>query len=163
MRTFVTAVAMVLGIPAALLVLLALGDGKAGLVSGGLFYIALCLALYFLPTIVAMLRRQPAWVGILLLSLLLGWTLIGWVAALVWSVMPIKPERRLTLIEQALIERPPRRRAAHLNQRRRPAGAASRKHTSDCYSKGPRFKAPFSSPIARRARSRPARRSIAFR
>jgi hypothetical protein len=40
-----------------------------------------------------------------LLNLFLGWTLIGWVAALVWSVMPIKPERRLTLIEQALIER----------------------------------------------------------
>ncbi|WXC87989.1 hypothetical protein WDM22_38570 [Bradyrhizobium septentrionale] len=48
-----------LGIPSALLVLLAIGDGKAGLVSGGLFYIAICLAIYFLPTIVAMLRRQP--------------------------------------------------------------------------------------------------------
>jgi hypothetical protein len=103
MKTFVTAVAFVLGAPSALLVLVAIGDGKAGLVSGGLFYIALCLATYFLPTIIAMLRRYPAWVGILLLNLFLGWTLIGWVAALVWSVMPIKPERRLT--EQALIER----------------------------------------------------------
>jgi hypothetical protein len=63
MKTFVTAVAFVLGVPSALLVLVAIGDGKAGLVSGGRFYIALCLAIYFLPT--AMLRRYPAWVGIL--------------------------------------------------------------------------------------------------
>jgi len=40
---------------------------------------------YFLPTIMAVVRRHPSGVAIYLLNLFLGWTLIGWVAALVWS------------------------------------------------------------------------------
>lgn len=44
------------------------------------------LAVYFVPTIVAELRKTDHWVGITLLNLLLGWTLIGWVIALVWAV-----------------------------------------------------------------------------
>lgn len=62
------------------------------------------LAVYFLPTIVALARSHPATTPILLLNLFLGWTLLGWVAALVWSAMPIQP-RTLSLTERALIER----------------------------------------------------------
>jgi Superinfection immunity protein len=76
-------------------------------VSGALGLISVIIgsfAIYFLPTIVAMSRQHPAQVSILLLNLFLGWTLLGWVAALVWSAMPIK-ERHLTLIERDIIER----------------------------------------------------------
>ncbi|MDE1155512.1 MAG: superinfection immunity protein [Acidobacteriaceae bacterium] len=48
---------------------------------------ALCLlpfgAIHFLPTIVALLRDSQHKVGIFLLNLFLGWTVIGWVVALV--------------------------------------------------------------------------------
>jgi hypothetical protein len=39
--------------------------------------------LYFLPAIVGRDKRDAA--GIFLLNLLLGWTVVGWVIALVWA------------------------------------------------------------------------------
>lgn len=39
--------------------------------------------LYFLPAIVG--RNKADFAGILLLNLLLGWTVIGWIAALIWA------------------------------------------------------------------------------
>jgi hypothetical protein len=45
-----------------------------------LFFWAL---LYFLPTIIA--RHKADFMGIFLLNLLLGWTGIGWIVALIWA------------------------------------------------------------------------------
>ena len=42
---------------------------------------------YMLPTIVAALRRHPQLLAIFLINFLLGWTVIGWVGALVWSLI----------------------------------------------------------------------------
>lgn len=42
-------------------------------------------AFYMLPTFEAWLREHPNLTSIALLNLFLGWTLLGWVAALVWS------------------------------------------------------------------------------
>ncbi|MBI3602214.1 MAG: superinfection immunity protein [Candidatus Omnitrophica bacterium] len=44
-----------------------------------------CLIFYFIPTIVAKLRRHINFASILLLNLLLGWTILGWVGALIWA------------------------------------------------------------------------------
>ena len=41
--------------------------------------------LYFLPTIVAVLREKHDKVAIFMVNFLLGWSLIGWVVALVWA------------------------------------------------------------------------------
>jgi len=41
--------------------------------------------IYFLPTIVALVRHKRNVVSILLLNLFLGWTLIGWIVALGWA------------------------------------------------------------------------------
>ena len=50
---------------------------------------ALCLlpfgAIHFLPTIIAALRGGRSVVGIFLLNLFLGWTVIGWIIALIWA------------------------------------------------------------------------------
>ena len=48
------------------------------------------LGLYFLPIIVAAVRRKKNMLGIVLLNVLAGWTLIGWIIALVWSFSPDK-------------------------------------------------------------------------
>ncbi len=45
------------------------------------------LAAYFLPSILAARRDHRNLIAIVLLNLFLGWTLIGWVVALVWSVL----------------------------------------------------------------------------
>jgi hypothetical protein len=41
--------------------------------------------LYFLPTIVALLRERHDRLSIFLLNFLLGWSLIGWIVALIWA------------------------------------------------------------------------------
>lgn len=41
---------------------------------------------YFAPTLVAIRRAHRNWVGIFIVNLAFGWTLIGWIVALVWSV-----------------------------------------------------------------------------
>lgn len=53
-------------------------DIQALLVAAGL--------LYLVPTVIASMRRHPNAGAIMLLNVLLGWTLLGWVVALVWSV-----------------------------------------------------------------------------
>jgi hypothetical protein len=41
--------------------------------------------IYFLPTVIALARGHLSTLAIFLLNLLLGWTLIGWLIALIWS------------------------------------------------------------------------------
>ena len=52
----------------------------------GIFVFICSLVFYFLPTIIALMRRQRNSLAIFLLNFFLGWTFIGWVVALVWSV-----------------------------------------------------------------------------
>lgn len=52
--------------------------------SGMVLLIALC-AFYAIPTIVACVKKHPARDGIAVVNLILGWTLLGWVAALAWA------------------------------------------------------------------------------
>jgi len=52
-----------------------------------LLLVVLIFAIYFLPTLIAFLRRHKNSLAIFLLNLLLGWTVLGWVVSLVWSVM----------------------------------------------------------------------------
>lgn len=44
------------------------------------------LVLYFLPYMLARKRGSTAKAGIFVLNLFLGWTFIGWLAALIWAV-----------------------------------------------------------------------------
>ena len=45
------------------------------------------LALYFLPTIIAVARHKKNILGVVLVNILLGWTFIGWIVALVWALV----------------------------------------------------------------------------
>ena len=49
------------------------------------------IVLYFCPTIIAISRNHSNKTSIIVLNLFLGWTIIGWVGALVWSYSA-KPE-----------------------------------------------------------------------
>jgi len=44
------------------------------------------LLLYFIPTIVASKRKHPSTIAIGVFNFFLGWTFLGWVLALVWSL-----------------------------------------------------------------------------
>ena len=47
------------------------------------------LAVYFLPTGIAVLRGHPNSMPIFLINFLMGWICVGWIVALVWSVTAI--------------------------------------------------------------------------
>ena len=63
--------------------------------SAGCAVLILLLAIgYFVPLVIALSRNHPNAVPILVLNVLLGWSFVGWVAALVWSLtafMPVPP------------------------------------------------------------------------
>jgi hypothetical protein len=61
-------------------------DNAPGLMAGFLI-ISLSLAVYFIPAIVALERLHHNRGAIFVLNLFLGWTLLGWVVALVWACM----------------------------------------------------------------------------
>lgn len=42
--------------------------------------------MYFLPSIIAFARSKRDTTAILILNFFLGWTMIGWVVALVWAL-----------------------------------------------------------------------------
>lgn len=44
------------------------------------------LAVYFLPSIIALARGNGAIRQIFWTNLLLGWTVLGWIVAFIWSV-----------------------------------------------------------------------------
>ncbi|MEN8613689.1 superinfection immunity protein [Dehalogenimonas sp. THU2] len=52
----------------------------------GIISFIISLVIYFLPTTIAIARKRRNTGAIFLLNLLLGWTFIGWVVALVWAV-----------------------------------------------------------------------------
>jgi len=49
------------------------------------------LLLYMLPAIIAYSRGHQDTVAITALNILLGWSLIGWVVALVWALKSAQP------------------------------------------------------------------------
>lgn len=48
--------------------------------------LVILLAAYCAPTIVAQQRRHKDLYGIAALNILLGWTFLGWVIALIWAL-----------------------------------------------------------------------------
>jgi hypothetical protein len=53
-------------------------------------FAAIAFALYFLPFIIAASRRHPQSAPIFIINFFFGWTFIGWVVALAWSVTRIR-------------------------------------------------------------------------
>lgn len=51
---------------------------------GGLALII--IVMYFAPSVIGMFRKHHNLVALIALNVLLGWTLLGWVAAFVWSL-----------------------------------------------------------------------------
>jgi hypothetical protein len=68
------------------------------------------LFLYFLPTAVALKRKHHQSDAIFVLNLLLGWTLLGWIAAMVWAATsthkyrPYDDQRALEIDDRRLME-----------------------------------------------------------
>jgi hypothetical protein len=55
--------------------------------------LVVALLLYFLPTVVALLRDGKGMGGIIDVKIFLGWTLLGWVGALAWAAAASNTQR----------------------------------------------------------------------
>jgi len=42
-------------------------------------------SLYFVPVALAFVRKAKPFAGIAIVNVLLGWTILGWIGALVWA------------------------------------------------------------------------------
>jgi hypothetical protein len=51
----------------------------------GLAVFLVLLAIYFLPNFMAGFRKHHNGSAILVLNLFLGWTVLGWIVALIWA------------------------------------------------------------------------------
>lgn len=61
--------------------------------AGGFVLIGLLVGLYFFPLLIAAGRDHHQTSAIAVLNILLGWTFLGWVAALIWSfTATVEPE-----------------------------------------------------------------------
>ena len=49
-------------------------------------FILFWIALYWLPTLIAIVRQTHSALGVAMLNFFLGWTVIGWILALVWAL-----------------------------------------------------------------------------
>jgi len=56
-----------------------------GMIIAFLIYISLTIMIYLIPTIIALDKRHIDTLAIFILNLLLGWTFVGWVIAMVWA------------------------------------------------------------------------------
>jgi hypothetical protein len=63
---------------------------------------------YFLPTIVGAARHKTNLVGIFLVNFLLGWSIIGWIVALVWAVSTERVDQ-ITIVQPGSYAQPARR------------------------------------------------------
>lgn len=52
--------------------------------------VLLCFVVYFLPYFIAVKRKHHQKLAIDWLNLLLGWTVLGWVIALIWSLTAVE-------------------------------------------------------------------------
>jgi hypothetical protein len=64
---------------------------SSNLVETVIFFVAL-IALYLLPIYEANRRKHPKLLPIALIDVVLGWTIIGWLGAYVWSLRTQEPE-----------------------------------------------------------------------
>ncbi|HZP91356.1 MAG TPA: superinfection immunity protein [Burkholderiales bacterium] len=61
-----------------------------------IFVVLVAVPLYFVPSIVAYARHHHNRLAILFLNIFLGWTFLGWVAALVWAGTYVMAEQLAT-------------------------------------------------------------------
>jgi hypothetical protein len=53
--------------------------------SASIVLLIIVAALYFTPSIIAIMRKKTNMAPIIIIDILLGWTFVGWVVALVWA------------------------------------------------------------------------------
>ena len=70
-----------------------------------LIVMALFLIPYFIPTIIALIRKKSNTTAIFLLNFFLGWTFVGWIVSLIWAVTKDKEQQTIVINNNAYTDR----------------------------------------------------------
>jgi Superinfection immunity protein/zinc-ribbon domain len=62
---------------------------------------------YFLPTIIAMVRKKRNAGAVAALNFFLGWTVVGWIVALIWALTVDAPAVAVTNVTNYPVAPPP--------------------------------------------------------
>lgn len=49
-------------------------------------WLFICFAIYFIPVIVGYIRKHNNLLAITIMTIFVGWTFFGWLAALLWAL-----------------------------------------------------------------------------
>jgi hypothetical protein len=60
-------------------------------------YVLIALAIYFLPTLIAVKRTHHNRTPIMLVNIFLGWSAIGWIVTLIWSLTSPVPTQVMVI------------------------------------------------------------------
>ncbi len=60
--------------------------GKRQMIASSTRLLVILFILYWLPSVIALMRHHHSVGGIIALNILLGWTAVGWIVSLVWSL-----------------------------------------------------------------------------
>lgn len=71
----------------------------AGSTATAILLIAFLFVLYFLPSFIAKSRHHQQTEAITVLNLLLGWTVLGWIIAMVWAHTAVMPASKVLIPE----------------------------------------------------------------
>lgn len=99
---FVVVPALVIGATAVSLlggghILMQLWHGMIAVLQAGVVIILILgvVTFYLLPTMIAYMRKHPNAAPIFVVNLFLGWTLLGWVITLAWSLFRLPASAEL--------------------------------------------------------------------
>ncbi len=62
---------------------------------------------YFLPTIIAFIKKPPSIASVVVINVFLGWTFIGWVVALAMAFRDGRPQQQVIVYNQSEGGQPP--------------------------------------------------------
>lgn len=62
-------------------------DAQSAAFANGFLIGCFLIMLYMMPALIAYLNYHRNWKAIVVLNVLLGWTFLGWVVALVWAIV----------------------------------------------------------------------------
>lgn len=60
-------------------------------------FLLILFVMYWLPTIIAIVRRTPSALGVAAINFFLGWTIIGWIVALILALATPPAAERVTV------------------------------------------------------------------
>lgn len=62
-------------------------------------FLTVLFVMYWLPTLIAVVRRTPSALGVAAINFFLGWTVIGWIVALIFALAAYPAQERVVIIE----------------------------------------------------------------